>query len=83
MISKEKQRNHFWCLSRRSCRLKCHTIYIQWGFTAPEWLTVDTEEEKVDMLHDVRIVKALRKQDMEHRIVSWILGQDGVEEYWI
>ena len=83
MISKEKQRNHFWCLSRRSCRLKCHTIYIQWGFTAPEWLTVDTEEEKVDMLQGMRIVKALRKQDMEHRIVSWILGQDGVEEYWI
>ena len=83
MISKEKQRNHFWCLSRRSCRLKCHTIYIQWGFTAPEWLTVDTEEEKVDMLQAMRIVKALRKQDMEHRNVSWILDQDGVEEYWI
>ena len=56
----------------------CHTIYIQWGFTAPEWLTVDTEEEKVDMLQDMRIVKALRKQDMEHRNVSWILGQNGV-----
>ena len=58
-------------------------VYRQWRFTAPEWLTVDTEEEKVDMLQDMRIVKALRKQDMEHRNVSWILGQDGVEEYWI
>ena len=35
------------------------------------------------MLHDVRIVKALRKQEMEHRNVSEILDQDGVEEYWI
>ena len=35
------------------------------------------------MLQDMRIVKALRKQDMEHRNVSWILGQDDVEEYWI
>ena len=35
------------------------------------------------MLQDMRIVKALRKQDMEHHIVSWILDQDGVEEYWI
>ena len=30
------------------------------------------------MLQDMRIVKALRKQDKEHRNVSWILGQDGV-----
>ena len=35
------------------------------------------------MLQDMRIVKALRKQDMEHRIVLWVLDQDGVEEYWI
>ena len=35
------------------------------------------------MLHDVRIAKALRKQDMEHRNVSWILDQDGEEEHWI
>ena len=32
------------------------------------------------MLHDVRIAKALRKQDIEHRDVSWIFGQDGVEK---
>ena len=47
------------------------------------WLTVNTGEEKVDLLHDVGIAKALRKQDMEYRDVSRIFGQDGVEEHWI
>ena len=47
-----------------------------------EWLTVDTGE-KVDLLHDVRIAKALREQDTEHLNVSWIVDQDGVEKHWI
>ena len=48
-----------------------------------EWLTLDTGEEGVDVLHDVRIAKALRKQNTEHHDASWILDQDGVEEHWI
>ena len=44
----------------------------------PQWPMVDTGQEKVDLLRDERVTRALCKQGMEHCSVSWILGQDGV-----
>ena len=47
----------------------------------PEWPMIDTGKEKVDLLRDWRVTKILRKQGMENCGESWILGQDGEEEY--
>ena len=46
-----------------------------------EWPTVDTGEEKVDPLRDGTVIKALRKQGMEHCCVSRLFGQEGEEEH--
>ena len=47
----------------------------------PQWPMIDTGKEKVDLLRDRRVTKILCKQGMENCSVSWILGQDGEEEY--
>ena len=47
----------------------------------PQWPIIDTGKEKVDLLRDWRVTKILRKQGMENCSESWILGQDGEEEY--
>ncbi|XP_078378127.1 uncharacterized protein LOC144661295 [Oculina patagonica] len=44
--------------------------------------TIDIGQEKVDLLRDERITKALRKQGMEHCCVTpWSFGQEGEEEH--
>ena len=48
-----------------------------------QWPTVDTGEEKVNLLRNMRVTEALRKQGMENCGVLWILGQDGEEEHKI
>ncbi|PFX22821.1 Tripartite motif-containing protein 3 [Stylophora pistillata] len=49
----------------------------------PPWPMVDTGEEKVDILREGRVAKALRKQGMENCSLLWILSQDGNEDHKI
>ena len=44
------------------------------------WPVVDTGEDKVDPLHDVRISKVLHKVNMEHCCLLWSFGQEGDEK---
>ena len=45
------------------------------------WPFVDTGEDKVDPLRDVRISKVLHKVNMEHCCLQWSFGQEGKEEH--
>ena len=46
------------------------------------WPAVDIGEDKVDPLRDGRVAKVLRKQGMEHCLVTpWSFGQEGKEEH--
>ena len=46
------------------------------------WPAVDIGEDKVDPLRDERVAKVLRKQGMEHCLVTpWSFGQEGKEEH--
>ena len=46
------------------------------------WPAVDIGEDKVDPLRDERVAEVLRKQGMEHCLVTpWSFGQEGKEEH--
>ena len=46
------------------------------------WPAVDIGEDKVDPLRDGRVAEVLRKQGMEHCLVTpWSFGQEGKEEH--
>ena len=45
-----------------------------------EWPTVDTGEQKVNPLRDETVIKALRKQGMDHCCVPRSIGREGEEE---
>ena len=50
------------------------------GRDAFVWPVVDTGDDKVDPLHDVRISKVLHKVNMEHCCFLWSFGQEGDEK---
>ena len=66
------------CLVNRVAFNVIRTVPVKELF--PEWLMIDTGEEKVDLLRDARVREILCKQGMENCSVPWILGHDGEEE---
>ena len=58
-----------------------YDVTIMVGFCGKECPCVDTGGEKIDPLRDERLVKVLRKQDMEHCFIKpWSFGQEGEKE---
>ena len=66
------------CLVNRVAFNVIRTVPVKELF--PEWLMIDTGEEKVDLLRDPRVREILCKQGMENCSVPWILSHDGEEE---
>ena len=67
------------CLANRVAFNVIRTVLVKELF--PEWLMIDTGEEKVDLLRDPRVREILCKQGMENCSVPWILDHDGEEEH--
>ena len=67
------------CLVNRVAFNVIRTVPVKELF--PEWLMIDTGEEKVDLLRDARVREILCKQGMENCSVPWILDHDGEEEH--
>ena len=68
------------CLVNRVAFNVIRTVPVKELLLFPKWLTIDTGEEKVDLLRDPRVREILCKQGMENCSVPWIFGYDGEKE---
>ena len=84
LFSKEERREIISsvCHVNRSVYDVMVTVGEDVSFCTYNWPPVDTGENKVDPLRDVRVSKVLRKQGMEHCCVTpWSFGQEGEKEH--